>query len=85
MPQEFPTHPLPETIQDMPGLGFPADVNVAANACEAPSSTEPIAGEMEMETSLAIWTEADPLLEVSSTLVACTLAVVFAESMPGAV
>ncbi len=61
------------------------EVTVPKNAADAPSSTELDVGETDTESSLVTWTEADALLDGSSTLVACTVIVVDAGRIPGAV
>lgn len=84
-PQEVPAHPVPEMDQEIPELGWPAEVVAAANVFEEPSSMEADGGVRETTISLLTWTAAAPLLEGSATLVASTVTLPDAGRIAGVV
>jgi len=75
VPQAAPEQPDPATLQFTARLGFPEPVTVAANCCNAPSSTGAVPGDTVMEISLITVTVAEALFEGSATLVAVTVRV----------
>jgi hypothetical protein len=85
VPHALPPHPFPETFHKTVRSGLPAEFTVAMNVCAAPSSTETVWGKTETETSLVIVTGAAADLEVSATLVACTVTELGAGKWSGAV
>jgi hypothetical protein len=73
VPHAAPAHPFPEMTQLRARSGLPAELTVAMNGRAAPSSTGNAWGETETDMSLVTVTAAVALLELSATLVACTV------------
>jgi hypothetical protein len=64
---------------------LPAELKIAAKGLAAPNSTGIACGETETAMSLVTVTTADAVLELSSTLLACTIICPDAGKVPGEV
>jgi hypothetical protein len=76
---------LPERIHVIARFGLPAEFIAAVKVCVAPSSTEAICGDIEIDMSLEIVACAAELFAESSTLVATIETAAAVDKFTGAV